>query len=301
MFSEGKVTEIYYMADDFCKEFAKVQGKYMIEAPNHKHRNKPNRMSDAEIMVILILFHSGGFRCFKHYYKEYVCKHLAHLFPKRVSYNRFVEQEKEVLLQLTIFIKEVLLGTCTGISFVDSTPLRVCRNQRILIHKTFKGLAERGKCSMGWFFGFKLHLIINDKGEILNFIFTPRNVDDREPLKQTKFLKNIKGKLCADKGYIGQALFENLFMGGIQLITKVKNNMKNSLMSIADKILLRKRALIETVNDELKNIAQIEHSRHRSFNNFIANSLSDIAAYCFFEKKPAIDLSFVKDGQLTMS
>ena len=117
---------------------------------------------------------------------------------------------------------------------------------------------------------------------------------------ESLFLKNIKGKLCADKGYIGQALFENLFLNGIQLITKVKNNMKNSLMSVADKILLRKRALIETVNDELKNIAQIEHSRHRSFNNFIANSLSAIAAYCFFEKKPAIDLCFVKDGQLAM-
>ena len=171
-----------------------------------------------------------------------------------------MELEKEVLLPMTIFIKKVLLGTCTGISFVDSTPLRVCRNQRILTHKTFEGLAERGRCSMGWFFGFKLHLIINDKGEILNFMFTPENVDDREPLKQGKFLENIKGKLCADKGYIGQALFENLFLNGIQLVTKVKNNMKNSLMSIADKILLRKRALIETVNDELKNIEQREKS-----------------------------------------
>ena len=171
-----------------------------------------------------------------------------------------MELEKEVLLPMTIFIKKVLLGTCTCISFVDSTPLRVCRDQRILIHKTFEGLAERGKCSMGWFFGFKLHLIINDKGEILNFMFTPGNVDDREPLKQGKFLENIKGKLCADKGYIGQALFENPFLNGIQLVTKVKNNMKNSLMSIADKILLRKRALIETVNDELKNIEQREKS-----------------------------------------
>ena len=172
-------------------------------------------MNGAEIMVILILFHSSSFRCFKHYYKEYVCKHLEHLFPHWVSYNCFVEQEKEVLLPLTIFIKKVLLGTCTGISFVDSTPLHVCRNQRILIHKTFEGFAERGKCSMGWFFGFKLHLIINDKGEILNFMFTLGNVDDREPLKQGKFLKNIKGKLCADKVYIGQALFENLFLNGI--------------------------------------------------------------------------------------
>ena len=286
MFPESKVTEIYCMADDFCKEFTLQQEKYMIKDMKTMHRNKPNRMSDAEIMIILILFHSGGFRCFKHYYKEYVCKHLKHLFPRQVSYNRFVELEKEVLLPMTIFIKKVLLGTCTGISFVDSTPLCVCRNQRILIHKTFEGLAERGRCSMGWFFGFKLHLIINDKGEN----FTPGNVDDWEPLEQGKFLKNIKGKLCADKVYIGQALFENLFLNGI-------HNMRNSLMSIADRILLRKRALIETANDELKNIAQIEYSRHRSFSNFIANSLSAIAAYCFFEKKPAI---FINDGQLTI-
>ena len=213
----------------------------MVEDRNHKHRNKPNRMSDAEIMFIPILFHSGGFRCFKHYYKEYVCKHLKHLFLRRVSYNRFVELEKDVLLPLTIFIKKVLLGTCTGISFVDSIPLRVCRTQRILSHKTFEGLAERGKSSMGWFFGFKQHLIINDKGEILNIMFAPGNVDARDPLKQDKFLKNIKGKLCADKGYIGWALFENLFTGGIQLVTKVKNNMRNSLMSVADKILEKTR------------------------------------------------------------
>ncbi len=257
-------------------------------------------MNDAEMMVVLILFHFGGFHCFKHYYKEYVCKHLGHMFPRLVSDNRFVEPEKEVLLPLTIFIKKVLSGSCTGISFVDSTPLRVCRNQRILIHKIFEGLAERGKCSMGWFFGFKLHLIINDKGGILNFMFTPGNVDDREPLKQGKFLENIKGKLCADKGYIGHALFESLSLNGIQLVTKVKNNMKNSLMSIADKILRRKIALIETVNDKLKNIAQIEQSGHRSFSNFIANSLSAIAAYCFFEKKPAIEVNFIKDGQLSI-
>ena len=131
-------------------------------------------------------------------------------------------KNKYISLTISEIAIKVLLGTCTGISFVDSTPLRVCRNQRILIHKTFKGLAKHGKCSMGWLFGFKLHLIINDKGEILNFMFTPGNVDDREPLKQGKFLENIKEKLCADKGYIGQALFENLFLNGIQFVTKVK-------------------------------------------------------------------------------
>lgn len=200
---------------------------------------------------------------------------------------------------MTSFIKKVLLETCTSISVVDSTLLRVCHYQRILIHKTFEGLAERGICSMKWVFGFKLHMIINDKGEIPNFMFTLGNADGREPLKQGKFLENIKGKLCADKGYIGQVLFEELFLNGIQLATKIKN-MKNSQMSIADKILLRKRDLIETVNDELKNIVQIERSRHRSFNNFIAHSLSAIAAYCFFEKKLAIEVNFVNDTQLSI-
>ena len=143
-------------------------------------------------------------------------------------------------------------------------------------------------------------MVINDKGEILNFVFTAGGVDGREPLKEGALLSNIKGKLFGDKGYIGKTLFESLFVDGVQLFTKVKNNMKNSLMSIADKICLRKRALIETVNDELKNIAQIEHSRHRSFSNFITNALSAIVAYCFFDKKPAIDVNFINDGQLTL-
>ena len=128
-------------------------------------------------MLIMILFHDSGYRCFKHFYLEKVCKHLRHLFPKVVSYNRLVELEREVAVPLTLFIKKVLLGKCTGISFVDSTPLRVCKNQRIHIHKVFKGIAQRGKCSMGWFFGFKLHLICNEKGELLNFRITPGDVD----------------------------------------------------------------------------------------------------------------------------
>lgn len=204
-----------------------------------------------------------------------------------MSYNRFVELEKEVLL-----------ATYTDISFENSTPLHVCRNQHILIHKTFKDLAERGKYSMGWFFGFKLHPIINDKGEILSFMSTPGNVDNLEPLKQTKLLKHLKGKLYVNKDYIGQTLFENLFLNNIQLITKVKNNMKDSLMNVVNKNLLRKHALIETVNDELKNIALIEHSRHRAFNKFIASSFSAIAVCSFLKKKPTIDVCVAKDGNL---
>lgn len=169
--------------------------------------------------------------------------------------------------------KRVLLGKCTGISFVDSTPLRVCKNQRIHIHKVFKGIAKRGKCSTGWFFGFKLHLVCNEKGELLNFMVTPDDVDNRKPLEYKAFIEFLYGKLVADKGYIGRNLFQRLFVDGIQIITKLKSNMKGVLMSVSDRLLLRKRAIIETVNDELKNIAQVEHSRHRSFDNFIVNIL----------------------------
>ncbi len=231
MITENEITEIFYLDDDFCKYFSSELKKHPI-SDGGVHRNKPKRLSDAEVITILILFHSNGFRCLKHFYTQYVCKHLTHLFHNTVSYNRFVELQKSVLLPLNVFIKAVLLGTCTGIAYVDSTPLRVCKHQRILIHKTFKGIAERGKCSMGWFFGFKLHLIINDKGEILNFMFTPGNVDDREPLYSESFIENVKGKLCGDKGDIGKQLFEFLFMNGIRNYSAIKSLNISSLQNV---------------------------------------------------------------------
>ncbi|MCK0204763.1 IS982 family transposase [Ornithobacterium rhinotracheale] len=189
------------------------------------------------------------------------------------------------IMALTMFAKACALGNCNGISFVDSTPIRVCVNKRIKRNKVFKDLATTGKSTMGWFHGFKLHLVINDKGEILSFCVTQANVDDREPLKNEGFLKQIFGKLFGDKGYISEKLNQLLFVEGIQLITNIRNNMKNSLMTMSDKILLRKRSIIETVNDELKNICQIEHSRHRSIGNFMTNLVAGIIAYHFLPKK----------------
>jgi len=251
-------------------------------------------------MIIIIMFHSSNYRCLKHFYNQEICINKRHLFPNVVSYNRFVEIQKEIAIPLALFIKKVLLGKCTGISFVDSTPLRVCKNQRIHMHKVFKGIAMRGHCSMGWFFGFKLHLICNEKGELLNFMFTPGDVDDRKPLEYQSFTENVYGKLVGDKGYISKNLFNKLFVNGIQLITKLKSNMKGAMMSVSDKVLLRKRAIIETVNDELKNIAQVEHSRHRSFDNFVVNMLGAIAAYCLFPKKPCINVVKTIDTQLSI-
>jgi hypothetical protein len=252
MFTADKVTEIFFMADEFYKVYCRMLEKYGLNAPKENRKrdyHRDGRLSVADVMAIMIMFHNSGYRCLKHFYLQEVCTNLRHLFPEVVSYNRFVELEKDVAILLAIFIKKVLLGKCTGISFVDSTPLRVCKNQRIHIHKTFKGFAARGKCSMGWFFGFKLHLICNEKGELLNFMVTPGDVDDRKPLENKKFIEMIFDKLIADKGYISKNLFQRLFVDGIQLITKLKSNMKGALMSVSDRLLLRKRDIIETVND----------------------------------------------------
>jgi len=301
MLSNDKITNIFCLADDFCKIFnSSIRKSLLPEETTLNKRNRKFKMSDSEVMTILILFHLSGYRCLKHFYLYYVCVHLKNYFPNTVSYNRFTELQQKVILPLSIFLKEVLTKECTGITFVDSTPLRVCKNQRIHNHKTFKGLAERRHSSMGWFYGFKLHLICNDKGELLNFVFTKANVDDRKPLEYENFMKGVKGKLFGDKGYISMDLFNKLFVDGIQLITKIKNNMKNCLMTMSDKILLRKRAIIETINDELKNMCQIEHSRHRSFGGFFTNLIAGLSAYCFFPKKPSLKIKLERSNQLTL-
>jgi hypothetical protein len=175
-------------------------------------------------------------------------------------------------------------GECSGISFIDSTSLKVCHNRRIHSHKVFEGCARRGKTSVDWFFGFKLHLVINDSGELLNARLTPGNVDDRRPVPE------MVKKLFGDKGYISQPLFETLYMDGVQLVTKLKTKMKNRLISMFDKIMLRKRAIIESVVDQLKNISQIEHSRHRSVANCFINLLAGLVAYTWREKKPSLNI-----------
>lgn len=291
-----KITEIYSIVDEFCKNFEVQTASFLIGGKS----KRPPRMSTSEVITITLLFHLSGFRTFKHFYIFYVQKHMQKEFPQTVSYNRFVELIQSCTMPMAIFAKTCCIGQCTGISFVDSTPIRVCKNKRITRNKVFKGLAATGKSTMGWFHGFKLHIVINDKGEILSFCITQANVDDREPLKNESFLSAVFGKLYADKGYISQKLQQLLFVDGIQLITSIKNKMKNSLMTMADKILLRKRSVIETVNDELKNICQVEHSRHRSFANFITNLLAGIMAYSFLPKKPSIKYQVEKTNQVAL-
>ncbi len=296
MISSDKITEIFCILDEFCKKYDETVEKSMIG----KKSKRPPIMYKSEILLIMILFHTEGYRCFKHFYINHVKAHMREYFPNTVSYNRFTELMQSNIMPLTLFLKTCCLGNCTGISFTDSTPIRVCKNKRISRNKVFKGIATTGKSTMGWFYGFKLHIVINDRGEVLNFMITQANVDDREPLKERNYLKDIFGKLFADKGYINKKLADILFIDGVHLITQIKKNMKNSLMTMGDKILLRKRSIIETVNDELKNICQVEHSRHRSFGNFITNMIAGLIAYSFFPKKTAIKYDVETTSQLAI-
>ena len=294
--SDDKITEIFCLVDSFCIHFEQTLRPRLM---GHPPKRKP-RMTTSEVITLMILFHFSGYRTIKHFYLHQVKIHMDHLFPKTVSYTRFVELMQSANLPLAVFLKTCCIGEATGISFIDSTPLRVCKNKRIPRNRVFAGVAARGKSTMGYFYGFKLHLVVNDKGEMLNFVLTRGNVDDRQPLKDPHFIEAIKGKLYADKGYISSKLTELLFCEGIHLVTQIRNNMKNCLMDLKDKIYLRKRALIETINDELKNMCQIEHSRHRSVGNFLSNLLAGLAAYSFFPKKPAIKYDPVFTNQLSL-
>ncbi|WP_257719870.1 IS982 family transposase [Porphyromonas gingivalis] len=171
-------------------------------------------------MTILILFHLSRYRDLKAFYLQYITHSCRSEFPHLVSYNRFVELQSRVGFKLIAFLNMCCLGQCTGISFIDSTPLKACHIKRAHGHRTMRGWAQKGKSTMGWFYGFKLHIVINDRGEIINYQITPGNCDDREPLKDGTFTKNLFGKLIADRGYISQNLFDRLFVDDIHMITK---------------------------------------------------------------------------------
>lgn len=279
------LTEIYCFIDDFCKEFMPEWEKHLISS-GLKKRNRKRQMSYAEVMTILILFHQSHYRNFKWFYREYVSKVLCEAFPGLVSYNRFVELQKSVLIPLC-YLLQTLKGEETGIYFIDSTPLKACHIKREKRNKMFESMAEKSKSTMGWFYGFKLHLVINDKGEIMACKLTGAKTDDRKVVDI--LTEGLTGKLVGDKGYIKKPLSEALWERGLQLITRVKKKMKNGMISLFDKALLRKRAIIESVNDQLKNISQIEHTRHRSHFNFMINVLCGLIAYCFQPKKPSIE------------
>lgn len=193
--TDANLIEIFCILDEFCKYFTPELKKHTLDTCGKRRRNRPCLMSDSEVMTILVLFHTMRQRDLKSFYLGYVCNHMRKEFPHRLSYNRFVERQAKVGLHLLLFLQTCALGKCTGISIIDSTPLKSCNIKRAHSHRTMKGWAAKGKCTMGWFYGFKLHIVINDRGEIIQWTLTPGNVDDREPLKDKDFTQRLFGKI----------------------------------------------------------------------------------------------------------
>jgi hypothetical protein len=279
--------ELYCAVDDFCQALEKEQVGRLLGAGTQQ-RQRAGYLSDSEALTIMIHFHQSQYRTFKAYYHEHVSVYLKGEFPHLISYGRFVQRMPRLLGWLCLYLFS-RFGLCTGLSFVDATFIAVCHNRRIAQHKVFKGMAARGKGSTGWSFGFKLHLLVSDTGELLAVYLTAANRHELKALP--KLVKRVFGKLFGDLAYLSQPMFEQLMAHGIQLVTQLKSNMKNKLMLLSDKLLLRKRSIIETINDQLKNISQIEHSRHRSPINFLVNLVSGLIAYTHQPKKPSLHLS----------
>ena len=276
------VTELFCILDDFCKKFNESLEEALIS--DQKLKLKQSALSLSEVMTIVILFHKSGFRFFKYFYCQMIVPFWKSAFPKLLSYNRFIEIMPRCLQALSSFFHKVK-GQDTGISIIDSTKLVVCHNLRIKRNRVFKGLAGRGKSSTGWFYGFKLHLIINNLGEIINLNITSGNVHDVAVLES--LTKELKGILLADKGYLSKVKAEALAARGLKILTPSRKNMKNKpIHSEEEKQLLCRRGLIETVNDQLKNLQLVDHSRHRSVNNFMVNIMAAVVAYCLNPNKP---------------
>jgi hypothetical protein len=279
------LTTIFYHVDEFCKFFEKEAQKYMLS--DNAVKPFESKMKLSEIMTIMIYSHQSGYKNFKEFYTKEVLVHLCREFPHAVSYNRFVELMPYACFPLFIFAKCVG-AECTGTSFIDSTKLGVCNNKRIYGHKVFKGLAKRGKTSMGWFFGFKLHLVVDEFRNIIDFALTEGNVDDRNHSMIDGLVKKIKGLLIGDKGYIG--LFEHLYNQGIKIVHGLRSNMKNKLMLLEEKYLLNRRSsVVETTIGVLKDHLSLEHSRHRSPINFVCHVFSCIISYAFFKERKTLN------------
>jgi Transposase DDE domain len=281
------ITQIFSDVDDFCQMWEKCSEQIPQLSSKNSERPIKSRMQQSEVMTIMIAFQCSGYRTFKDFYTLHVQTSWRKAFPNLVSYTRFVELVPWSLMLMCCFLN-TCKGEMTGIAFVDSTPLEVCHPARAHAHKVFEHQVGWGKSSTGWKYGFKLHLIINERGELLAFKLTTANTDDRVPVPE--MTQDLIGQLFGDRGYVSQPLFEELYARGLQLVTKSKQNMKQRLLKLMDKILLRKRAVIESVHDQLKNICQIEHSRHRSCWNFLANLISGLIAYTYQPQLPHLDL-----------
>lgn len=274
-------TAIFCFVDDFIKNY----DQNLVAVNSRKKKTGPrSSLNLSEVVTILIGFHQSSLDCFKHYYQEIILPYNFDDFSL-VSYEHFTRLIGFALPLLTLIL-DSLFKQCDGISFVDSTSIAVCKNYRIYSHKVFQGFAARSKTTKGWFYGLKLHLVINLEGSIVKASFSSGNKDDRKHF--CSMTEGIFGKVFGDRGYISKKVFNDLWDEDIQLITRVKQGMKNMLLSITDKLLLLKRVLIETVIGRIKLLDKFEHTRHRSPINALSHMVASLINYQLLPDKPSI-------------
>lgn len=274
----NQLTRIFCDMDDFCKEYEGYMQDKLLPAPAARpaRRGPECCLSESEIMTILVFFQSSSWRNFKHFYLHFLCVYWKSAFPTLPSYNRFIEIMNRVVCPLVLFA-QLRSGRRTGIYFVDSTCLPVCHLKRSKRHKTFDEIARYGRTSVAWFFGLKLHIVINDQGELIAFKITRANEHDAKACES--MLERLNGMAFGDKGYISKPLFTRLLEKGLKLITRTRKNMKAVDYSTVEKQLLNQRGIIETVIHHFKHHYHIWHTRHRSVLNAITHLVAGMAAY----------------------
>ena len=273
-----RLVEDFCQFDDFCQAFEpRWETRLLPEAaPSARHRGPKPGLADSEIITILVLYHSSHFKNFKTFYEGIVLALLRPAFPKAPCYARFIALTSHVWVPLTVFLLS-RMGRRTGIYYVDSTALPVCHNRRIGRHKVFAALAERGKTSLGWFFGFKLHLVFNHEREIVALKLTSGNVNDTTPVPD--LTQDLIGKLFGDKGYVGKNLAQTLLRRGLVLMTRVRRNMKRLPVSFLDKALLNGRNIVETIIGHIKEFSSLRLPKHRSVFNAFTHIIAAVVAY----------------------
>lgn len=267
------IITVFYLLDNFCKIYEEWSKQKLL--PSNKQRNRAGNLSLSELLTIVIYFYLSPCKDFKNYYLYY----LPHRYPgyfKLVSYSRIIQLWQSLVLPLALLI-HMLKGEETGEYYIDSTKLQICHNKRTSSNRVFRRMAKVGMSSYGWFLGFKLHVIINKKGQIMYIQITRGNCDDRAVVPN--LVHNLQGTICGDKGYISQKLLGTLLAKGLRMVTSIRKDMKNFLLTDDDKALLGKRSLIESVFNVLKNRMGLEHTRHRSPTNFIVHILACISAF----------------------
>lgn len=281
-----RLVETFCAVDDFCKAFLPHWEAYLLSNGSAPRGPAPG-LCVSEIITILLMLHGSGCKYLKSFYTGAGGEVLRRYFPGMPCYQRFVTLQPNVLVPLLGFLLS-RRGQRTGIYYIDSTALAVCHNRRIGRHKTFAGLAARGKTSMGWFFGFKLHLVFNHLNEIVAVKLTPGNVHDGTPLEQ--LTRHLTGKLFGDKGYLGKQRAAALLKRGLVLLTKVRKNMKALPLTLIDKLLLNARNMAETIIGHIKAFSSLNFPRHRAPINAFLHLLAALTAYQLNPIKPDASL-----------